>query len=88
MLAMLMSWIGTGLALDSIMMFVGYGLVAILIMRRVALEERLLEETYGEKFRDYKGEVSAIIPYCDPKSRAGQEIESGIELMKTRAGKT
>jgi protein-S-isoprenylcysteine O-methyltransferase Ste14 len=83
MLAMLMSWIGTGIALDSITIFIAYGLVAILVMRRVALEEKFLEETYGEKFRAYKNEVSAIVPCLDPKSRAGQEVESGIELMKT-----
>lgn len=87
MLAMLMSWIGTGIALNSIMMFVAYGLVAIFIMRRVALEETFLEQTYGEKFRAYKNEVSAIVPWLDPKSRAGQEVESGIELMKASTWK-
>jgi protein-S-isoprenylcysteine O-methyltransferase Ste14 len=82
MLGMLMSWIGTGLALASTIIFVGYGLIAILIMRRVALEEAYLEKIYGEKFRLYKSEVCAIVPCLDPKSHAGQEIERGIELMK------
>lgn len=84
MLAMLMSWIGTGIALGSIIIFVGYGLAAMLIMWRVALEEGFLEDTYGEKFVTYKNEVSAIVPYLNPKSHAGQEAKRGIELMKAR----
>jgi len=51
-------------------------------MRRVAVEEKLLEKTYGEEFWIYAREVSAIVPYLDPKSKVGQEVESAIELLK------
>lgn len=82
MLSMLMSWIGTGIALNSIMIFVLYGLVAIAIMKRVALEEKLLEEKYGEQFQHYKLQTTSIVPFLDPSSKANIDLESAINLMK------
>ena len=80
-LAMLMNWVGTALALGSIAVFVGYGLAAIFLMQRVAMEEKALREFYGDQFLSYQSQVSVIVPWLDPKSDAGRELESAIELM-------
>jgi protein-S-isoprenylcysteine O-methyltransferase Ste14 len=82
MLGMLMSWVGTALALGSVAMFVAFGLASILIMRRVAFEEKFLEETYGESYREYKKRVSVIVPCLDPNSEEGQELERAVELIR------
>jgi len=64
-------------------MLLVFSFVSILVMRRVALEEKLLEASYGEQFLAYKQEVSAVVPGLDPKTPEGQEMERAIDLLKS-----
>ena len=82
MLSMLMSWIGTAIALGSWVMLVCFGFVSILIMRRVSLEETALKERFGEEFEQYRREVSMIVPFLDPKSQEAQEIENAVSRLR------
>lgn len=82
MLSYLMLWIGTVMALGYWPMFVGFGFVSVVIMKRVALEELALERRFGEEFIRYRSEVSSIAPFLDPSSKDGRELEEALSFLK------
>lgn len=68
MLAILLNWLGTAMAVGSFLMFLNFGIVAILVMYRISMEERFLEKNFGDDFFTYKIRVPALIPFFIPTS--------------------
>lgn len=81
MLSFLMTWIGTTIAIGSWPMLVGFGLISIIVMRRVAVEEVYLREVYGEIYLSYCGKVSVIVPFQNPNSKDGQAMEEALKKL-------
>ncbi|MBI3288033.1 MAG: isoprenylcysteine carboxylmethyltransferase family protein [Elusimicrobia bacterium] len=82
MLGFLMTWIGTAVMLGSPWMCIAFGLVSILIMRRVALEEEALEAAFGSEYARYRESVPLITPYVDPRSEEAKEIERAVAMLR------
>ncbi|MBX9767616.1 MAG: isoprenylcysteine carboxylmethyltransferase family protein [Bdellovibrionales bacterium] len=83
MLSYLMMWMGTAIALGSNIMSISFGLISILIMRRVALEEKSMRQTFGSLFAEYCAGTPMIVPFLDPQSLAEAEIERSTRRLAT-----
>lgn len=81
MLSYLMLWLGTALVLGSIMMSVSFGFASILVMRRVALEERALATSFGDRFQDYKNRTSLMTPFAKADSEEARAIDRAVEEL-------
>lgn len=79
MLSFLMGWVGTALALGSPLIILAFSVAAPPLMWRIAIEDKNLEARYGDSFRNYKARVSILMPFVDPSSKDGQEVEQAFE---------
>jgi len=60
---MLVAFVGSALAIGRWRAIVGLALLAAGLLRKMAIEERLMSEQFGEAYARYRAEVPALIPF-------------------------
>jgi protein-S-isoprenylcysteine O-methyltransferase Ste14 len=62
--AAIIGWVGVGMMLRSILVFILYGICYCwLWIHRANLEEKMLVEAFGEKYQEYMKKTKKIIPF-------------------------
>jgi protein-S-isoprenylcysteine O-methyltransferase Ste14 len=59
----LVAFVGMALARRDIASFVGVALIAVGMVRKIVIEEKLLSEHFGSEYLAYKQQVKTIIPF-------------------------
>ena len=59
----LLMYLGLAIAVGEVHALVGLALVCLAYWRKIAMEERLLSNTYGETFEQYKRASRSVIPF-------------------------
>jgi len=59
----LLALIGTAIAIGEWQALVGVALVAVALVRKMAIEERFMHEQFGEAYADYRAKVRALVPF-------------------------
>ena len=81
MLSYLMLWLGTAMALGSIILILSFGFTSIVVMRRIALEEEALNTKFGEEYKLYRKKVSLVVPFLNTNHSASLEIEEAVAAL-------
>jgi len=79
-LGFLMSWIGTTMVLCSPTMLLAFGVVSIVLMQRVALEEAALRGAFGDEFLRYRERLPLIAPCTETECEA--ELERAMRILE------
>jgi protein-S-isoprenylcysteine O-methyltransferase Ste14 len=64
---MLLAFLGTAIAQDQWRSLLAFVLVWLALWRKWRLEERFMQETFGEQYAAYRREVPAVVPWKLPR---------------------
>jgi protein-S-isoprenylcysteine O-methyltransferase Ste14 len=60
---MLLALLGTAIVIGKWRALIGFALLAVALVRKLTIEERLMADEFGEAYARYRGEVAALIPF-------------------------
>lgn len=64
---MLLAFLGTAIAQDQWRSLLAFAIVWLALWRKWRLEERFMQETFGEQYATYRREVPAVVPWKLPR---------------------
>ncbi|MBI5631689.1 MAG: isoprenylcysteine carboxylmethyltransferase family protein [Elusimicrobia bacterium] len=79
-LGFLMNWLGTTMVLCSPTMLLAFGVVSIVLMQRIALEEAALRLAFGDEYLRYRERVPLIAPCRDAECEA--ELDRAMRILE------
>lgn len=60
---LLLALLGTAFALNRMILLIGFGAILLAFWLKLRLEEKFMEDTFGEQYVEYRQRVKALIPY-------------------------